>query len=260
MSLNRAFAFLLFLCCSLTAFAQVEQSVLANVSGSGSKNYIPKWTSSSALGNSALYQNVNGQIGIDTTSPTQRLEVDSGNFLVKGSNNFKSPGQDAFVYVGDTNHSVEAIYSGGLTLGAYLVPEAVYIADKTGYVGILNQSPDYILTLQEGGGDMIADGYTVYSSRRFKTNIHPLLGSLEKIEQLQGVSYVRKSNGKPEIGVVAEDAAKVVPELVSSDPKTGEVQGVDYARLSALLIEAVKSQQTEINQLKEQVQQLTSKK
>jgi hypothetical protein len=255
MSLNRAFAFLLFLCCSFTAFAQDS-----NVSGSGSNHYIPKWTSSSALGNSALYQNTNGQIGIDTTTPTQKLEVDSGNFLVKGNNNFKSLGQTAFTYIGDTSHSVEAIYSGGLALGAYLVPEAVYIADKTGYVGILNQSPDYVLTLGEGFGFMIADGYTVYSSRRFKTDIHPLLGSLEKVEQLQGVSYVRKSNGQPEIGVVAEDVAKVAPELVTTNPKTGEIDGVDYSRLTALLVEAVKSQQTEINRLKEQVQQLTASK
>lgn len=115
----------------------------------------------------------------------------------------------------DSSHSVEAIYSGGLTLGSYLVPEAVYIADKTRYVGILSQSPNYILTLMECGGFVIAHGYTVYSSRRFKTDIHPLPGSLEKIKQLHGVSYVRKSSGKPEIGVVAEDVAKVAPELVA---------------------------------------------
>jgi hypothetical protein len=255
MTCKRVFAFLLFLCCSVAMFGQD-----ANVSGSGATNYLPKWTSSSALGESSLYQNVDGNIGIDTTSPGQKLEIDNGNFLVKGDNNFKTAGQSATVFVGDTNHQVEAIYSGGLTLGAYLVPEAVYIADKTGYVGILTQTPTYVLTLEEGAGDMIGDGYATYSSRRFKTDIHPLLGSLEKVEQLQGVSYVRKSNGKPEIGVVAEDAAKVVPELVSTDAKTGEAQGVDYSRLTALLIEAVKSQQTEIDQLKEQVQQLTAKK
>jgi Chaperone of endosialidase len=255
MTCNRAFAVLLFVCCSLAMLGQD-----ANVSGSGATDYIPKWTSSSALGESALYQNVNGQIGIDTTSPSQKLEIDSGNFLVKGSNNFKKVSQNAFVYVGDTNHPIEAIYSGGLTLGAYLVPEAVYIADKTGYVGILNQAPSYILTLEEGGGDMIADGYSYYSSRRFKSDIHPLLGSLEKVEQLQGVSYVRKSNGKQEIGVVAEDVAKVAPELVSVNSKTGQAEGVDYSRMTALLIEAVKSQQTEIDQLNEQLQQLTTKK
>jgi hypothetical protein len=81
---------------------------------------------------------------------------------------------------------------------------------------------------------------------------------LEKIEQLQGVSYERKADGRHEIGVVAEDVAQVVPEVVSRDSQTHEVQGVDYSRLAALLIEAVKTQQAEIQQLKMQVLQLTS--
>jgi hypothetical protein len=87
-----------------------------------------------------------------------------------------------------------------------------------------------------------------------------MLGALDKVKQLQGVSYDRKSDGKPEIGVVAEDVAQIVPEIVSRDPKTNEVQGVDYSRLTALLLEAVKSQQAEIDQLKEQLQQLKIKK
>ena len=72
------------------------------------------------------------------------------------------------------------------------------------------------------------------------------------------MSYERKADGKHEIGVVAEDVAQVVPEVVSRDPKSQEVQGVDYSRLAALLIEAVKSQQAEIQQLKMQVLQLRS--
>ena len=51
---------------------------------------------------------------------------------------------------------------------------------------------------------------------------------------------------------------QVVPELVSLDPETKEVQGVDYSRLTALLIEAVKSQQAEIQQLRMQVSKLSS--
>jgi len=73
------------------------------------------------------------------------------------------------------------------------------------------------------------------------------------------VSYERKADGKHEIGVVAEDVDQVVPELVSLDPDTKEVQGLDYSRLTVLLIEAVKSQQAEIQQLRIQVSQLTSK-
>jgi hypothetical protein len=88
---------------------------------------------------------------------------------------------------------------------------------------------------------------------------------LEKVEQLQGVSYERGADGKQEIGVVAEDVDQVVPEVVSHDPETHEPQGVDYSRLAALLIEAVKTQQTqiqsqqaEIQQLKAQIGQITS--
>jgi hypothetical protein len=72
------------------------------------------------------------------------------------------------------------------------------------------------------------------------------------------VSYQRKTDGKTKLGVVAEDVAQIVLEVISRDAKTHEVQGVDYSRLAALLIEAVKSQQAEIQQLKARIEQLTS--
>ena len=122
--------------------------------------------------------------------------------------------------------------------------------------GIGTDSPSNTLEVVPGG-TTLADAWTVRSSRRLKTNIQPLLGALEKVEQLQGVSYQRKSDGKREIGVVAEDVNMVVPEVVSHNPTTNEVQGVDYSRLAALLIEAVKSQQVEIRELKARIEQLT---
>jgi hypothetical protein len=126
-----------------------------------------------------------------------------------------------------------------------------------GAVGLGNKSPRATLDVV-AGGTTLADAWTTRSSRRFKTNIQPLAGALEKIEQLQGVSYERKADGKREIGVVAEDVDQVVPEIVSHDPRSLEVQGVDYSRLAALLIEAVKSQQSEIQELKAQIEQLRS--
>lgn len=133
----------------------------------------------------------------------------------------------------------------------------VFLAPIGGKVGIGTSTPT--TTLEVGvGHSTLADSWITRSSRRFKTNIQPLAGALEKIEQLQGVSYERKADGKHEIGVVAEDVDQIVPELVARDPESKEVEGVDYSRLSALLIEAVKTQQAEIQQLKAQVLQLTS--
>ena len=137
-------------------------------------------------------------------------------------------------------------------------PGNILLAPNAGNVGIGEPSPAHTLEIKVGG-TTLADAWTVRSSLRFKTNIEPLVGALEKVEQLQGVSYQRKDDGRREIGVVAEEVDKVVPEIVSHDPDTNEVQGVDYSRLTALLVEAVKAQQMEIQQLKMRLQELTSK-
>jgi trimeric autotransporter adhesin len=85
--------------------------------------------------------NVSGLVGIGTTAPAQKLEVDSGNLLVKGASNFKATGNTAFLYVGDTNHPIEALFNTGLSIGAFKVPSAVFIQDKTGFVGVGTTSP-----------------------------------------------------------------------------------------------------------------------
>jgi len=110
-------------------------------------------------------------------------------------------------------------------------------------VGIDVSSPSNILTVLKGGGHAIADGWDTYSSRRWKTNIQPLHSALGIVEQLRGVSYDLKDSGKHEIGVIAEEVGEVVPEVVSYEENGKDARGVDYSRLTALLIEATKEQQ-----------------
>jgi Tfp pilus assembly protein FimV len=74
-----------------------------------------------------------------------------------------------------------------------------------------------------------------------------------KVEQLRGVSYELKSNGKHEVGVIAEEVGAVVPEIVTWDQNGKDAQSVDYSRLTALLIEATKEQQAVIQQQQEQM-------
>ena len=145
--------------------------------------------------------------------------------------------------------------------GTFVIPGPpgnVILAPTRGRVGIGTTNPQATLDVATGFSTL-ADAWITRSSRRFKTNIQPLEGALEKIEQLQGVSYERKGDGKHEIGVVAEDVAQIVPEVVSRDPKTHEVQGVDYSRLAAVLIEAVKAQQAELQSQKAEIQELKAR-
>jgi hypothetical protein len=125
-------------------------------------------------------------------------------------------------------------------------------------VGIGTATPSNVLTIAQGAGQAISDGWAVYSSRRWKTNIHTLEGALDKVERLRGVSYDLQANGKHEVGVIAEEVGAVVPEVVTWDKNGRDAQSVDYSRLTALLIEAAKEQQSLIREQQEQIARLTS--
>jgi hypothetical protein len=128
---------------------------------------------------------------------------------------------------------------------------------RDGNVGIGTMSPTNILTVEQSSvTDPIADGWTTYSSRRWKTNIEPVEDALEKVHRLRGVSFEWKSNGKRDIGLIAEEVGEVIPEVVAYEANGTDAKSVDYARLVALLIEATKEQQKTIEKLEGQIVEL----
>jgi hypothetical protein len=89
------------------------------------------------------------------------------------------------------------------------------------------------------------------SSRRYKENIEPLdLSALsEAVLQLQPVAYDYKDTGQHDIGLIAEDVADLIPELVSFDGE-GRPDAVRYDRGFLYLLAAVKKQAEELAELK----------
>lgn len=131
------------------------------------------------------------------------------------------------------------------------------VVTRDGNVGIGTTTPANILTVKQSSAtDPIADGWTTYSSRRWKTNIKPVEGALEKVHRLRGVSFEWKADGKHDIGLIAEEVGEVIPEVVVYEANGIDAKSVDYTRLVALLIEATKEQQKTIEQLKDQVTEL----
>ncbi len=117
---------------------------------------------------------------------------------------------------------------------------------SAGNVGIGVASPSNILAVQQSSTtDPIADAWTTYSSRRWKTKIHSIRDALALVERLRGVRFHWKANGKHDLGLIAEEVEKVLPGLVSHD-RNGRARGLDYARLVPVLIEAMKEQQAEL--------------
>ena len=91
---------------------------------------------------------------------------------------------------------------------------------------------------------------TETSSIALKENINPIDDALDKIMQLVGVTYDRKDGSvKSEAGLIAERVNEVIPEIVAKDQE-GKVVGIHYSRLTAYLLEAIKTLKGEINELK----------
>ncbi len=81
------------------------------------------------------------------------------------------------------------------------------------------------------------------------------IGGLDIIRRLRPISFNWKEGGQPDIGLGAEDVAKVAPSFTFTNNR-GEVTGVKYERLDLLLINAVKEQQQQLEQQRQQIAQL----
>lgn len=95
-------------------------------------------------------------------------------------------------------------------------------------------------------GIVTATDFNSSSDRTLKHDIQVIENPIEKVLQLNGVRFNWNETGKPSVGVIAQEVEQVLPELVSNtDPKS-----VNYNGLIGLLIECVKEQQKQIDELK----------
>jgi hypothetical protein len=145
-----------------------------------------------------------------------------------------------------------------------VTPNAVIFYHNTGStdstkVGINKTDPTYGIDLpnvDSNFGKGRANDWTNYSSRRWKENINPIDNALGKILALRGVYFDWKESKNRDLGMIAEEVGKVVPEVVDFEENGIDAQGLSYARLTALLVEAMKEQQKEIELLKKKINTL----
>ncbi len=115
--------------------------------------------------------------------------------------------------------------------------------------GVDNSSAITALTLDmsEAGAATFNNNVTAFSDVRLKSNINTLEHGLEKINNLRGVTYTR--DGRENIGVIAQEIEEVLPNIVlTADDEMG-TKSVDYGRITAVLIEAVKELTKRVEEL-----------
>ena len=100
-------------------------------------------------------------------------------------------------------------------------------------------------------GDVVA---FVSSDKRYKDNIVNISSPLDKLSKINGVSFnwneiSHKETGKKDIGVIAQEIEEVLPEIVET--RDNGYKAVDYPKLTALLIEAVKELSDKVKKLED---------
>ena len=230
--------------------------------------------------------NILGDVGIGTPSPGARLDIgNAGSLFLSGHITHSARvelGQgrtaDGYAYidfVGDTTYTDYGLRllrgNTGLNTWSDLVhrgtgelrirsveaaPISLWTSNARrihitsgGNVGIGTIDPGtYKLRVE---GNVAATAFYYTSDAGLKKNIEPLSDSLEKILSLQGASFNWKDSDEPSIGLIAQEVEKIFPEAVSGSE--GE-KTIDYAKLIAPMIEAIKEQQKEIEALKAIIQ------
>jgi len=228
-----------------------------------------------------------GNVGIGTTSPSYRLHVDND---ASNTNNpalyVKNPNSSTAAVIAEFVGDSDSIQIKNIGTGDYAIyntqqSNGIALYDGAGGVEIHYNGATVLEADSTGGvkvtGQLSATGDVVaYSSdERLKENIKPIENAVDKIKQLKGVTFdwneksqelgFEPSTKTNDVGVIAQDVEAVFPQLVHLAPfdigsdeegkatsRTGEdYKTVNYARLTAVLIEAVKEQQKQIDELKE---------
>ena len=166
------------------------------------------------------------------------------NIAISGSNSGTDPQIKFSFQPGGVNAGVYFNNNSSTVMGT---PVAEFTFDETGNDEL------------RVAGDIIA--YETTSDKRLKNNIKPLSNSLKKIIQIGGYEFDWNENQNTysghDVGIIAQEIEEVLPEAVET--RANGYKAVQYKKIIPLLIEGMKDQQKQIDELKELVNKLIEK-
>jgi hypothetical protein len=270
--------------------ANLSWSTALGGTGNGNAGQVVYWSGagSQAGSNDFFWDATNRRLGIGTSAPTEKYQVnETGNtslftsLIARGGNNLK-----AQLNFGVRNSASNAVggaiisdgsLNGGLVLQGNLndqpsvKPHVVVNSAGELLVNTTSDAGAYQLQVNgdiyaptarfyfvNSGGytqnlNLRADGTltTAASDQRLKRDIATITQPLEKVLALRGVTYNWKDTSLPKrmMGMIAQEVLAVVPELVFQNKADG-FYGINYGETAGLFIEAIKAQQHLIGELK----------
>ena len=236
--------------------ADVGSSGLTNATAIGSKALVTQ-SNSVVVGsiggtNGAFFDTT---VGIGTTAPSFKLHViDSQNTGLRVQNNTAGGTVASFGAAGAFHIDSSSVSGGRLmllengNLGLGVSP-----ATRLDVAGIVT-----VRSLGGGGTASLCWNASTFqisacsSSSRYKSAVRSFSRGLDIIRELRPVSFNWIDGGMRDMGLFAEDVARVEPLLVTHNDK-GVVEGVKYDRVGVVLINAVKEQQKQLEAQKDRI-------
>jgi hypothetical protein len=225
-----------------SGYQNVAGDTSANVGSGGSATAMGKYNTASADATMALNRGTSAtnqaatSMGLGTTS-------DNVGMLAVGVNNaagIGDPTADQYYYA-DGNYT-------GAPIGVAFV---VGNGDVDTSNGLAGANPSNAFVVKYDGSATLSGDLTINSDARLKSNIVTLGSTLSRLLLIDGKSYTMKANESiSKIGLLAQEVQTAFPELVKSADDSEGTLSVNYQGMIPVLLNAIKEQQAQIDELK----------
>jgi hypothetical protein len=199
---------------------------------------------------------------INHLNPYELLFVNGNKQLSNASNIKWNDGGRMLDVNGNININSGLIYSNNTILSNIYIWKGsiddvnTYYTNQNIYMGYDRYDPSYKLKVD--GNIYISGNIVSLSDSRYKTNIKIIENAMNKINNLRGVYYdykdVNIGENRRQIGMIAQEVEKVVPEAVYST--RDDIKSLSYDKIIGLLIEGMKEMSKQINNLEEKIGKL----
>jgi hypothetical protein len=188
------------------------------------------------------------------TSDTERMRIQNDGDIRIGISSAAITGTECYTFANRQEGNNLALYTTGNA--------SFYSIDMWNLVGgTCNQ----VLFRSGGSGTAVgsitstgntATQYNTSSDYRLKENIQPLANGLERLQQLKPIQFDWKSSGETSEGFIAHEVQEVFPEAVSGEKDGEDMQGMDYGRITPLLVKAIQELSNKVDNQQVLIEQL----
>jgi hypothetical protein len=209
--------------------------------------------------------NSSGYVGIGTKAPAAGLHIKAstwpGSFIYLESGTGGDAGFRLYEGSAVRWHIYNNSTAGGLHIENNALATAVFIQQSSSNVGVGTTTPFYKLQVGNAGDgtQARANAWNILSDARLKKNFTKLINPLEMVRKLNGYYFYWNSgiDKSRQVGFSAQQVSKVIPEVVSKGDDG--YLSLEYSKMVPLLVEAIKAQQNQIDELKKEITLLKSK-